>query len=482
MPSRRSMRNNPITRHPSITIHTSIISDMSITSNERKQDMRRMTVQRSMFVLALVGLVALLAACTAPAVTSPTGDDGATAGDAPIVLRVGTGDSGEGLTPHQEIIRRFEEANPDIKVQLEPVSGNDYYARLLTQIAANDAPDIMNIGDDAVPQFVMADAFLALDEFITSEDGLDTSVYLPGLLAPGQWDGQQWFLPKDYSPLGVYYNKLIFDEYGVAYPEAGWTWDDLVTTAQALTVDKDGDGTTDTWGIQLPGPWTTGFEYWVGAAGGSLISEDGTSFIGYMDSPETTAAVQFYQDMYHTLKIAPPPADMSAFGGGNSEFDNGQAAMRIFGRWPQSGMLENPNIDLGVVGTPSGAVDANVLFWGGFGIFSGTEHPDAAWRFLKFYAGPEGAQVWQDWALPAVAAVADEAGLADDPLEGVWIGELNRLVPRAYVFTPYWGPAADPALRRVLETVVLDPDADAAMLTAAAAEEAQAALADAQAE
>ena len=78
-------------------------------------------------------------------------------------------------------------------------------------------------------------------------------------------------------------------------------------------------------------------------------------------------------------------------------------------------MLENPNIDLGVVGTPAGAVDANVLFWGGFGIFSGTEHPRSGWRFLKFYAGEEGAEVWQDWALPAVASVAESAGLADDP-------------------------------------------------------------------
>ena len=77
----------------------------------------------------------------------------------------------------------------------------------------------MNIGDDAVPRFVMSDAFLPLDEFIAGEDGLDTGIYLPGLLEPGQWDGQQWFLPKDYSPLGVYYNKAIFDEYGVDYPK-----------------------------------------------------------------------------------------------------------------------------------------------------------------------------------------------------------------------------------------------------------------------
>ena len=87
--------------------------------------------------------------------------------DAKMILRVGTGDSGEGLNPHQEIIARFEEENPDILVQLEAVSGRDYYTRLLTQIAAGDAPDIMQIGDDAVPMFVGKGAFLPLDEFIS---------------------------------------------------------------------------------------------------------------------------------------------------------------------------------------------------------------------------------------------------------------------------------------------------------------------------
>ena len=44
------------------------------------------------------------------------------------VLRIGTGDSGEGLTPHLKIIEQFEAANPDIQVQLEPVGSGDYYA------------------------------------------------------------------------------------------------------------------------------------------------------------------------------------------------------------------------------------------------------------------------------------------------------------------------------------------------------------------
>ena len=122
--------------------------------------------------------------------------------------------------------------------------------------------------------------------------------------------------------------------------------------------------------MQLPASWTTGFEYWVAAAGGKLISEDGKQFAGYMDSPDVQEAVQFYADLYNKYKVAPPPADMNSWGGGNSEFDNGTAAMRLFGRWPQAGMKKNPNIDLGVVGVPAGKQRANVLFWGGFGIFS----------------------------------------------------------------------------------------------------------------
>jgi multiple sugar transport system substrate-binding protein len=396
--------------------------------------------------------------------------------EAKIILRVGTGDSGEGMNPHQEIIARFEEANPDILVQLEAVAGRDYYARLLTQIAAGDAPDLMQIGDDAVPMFVSRGAFLPLDGFIKGKHPLDLNIYLPGVLGPGQFEGQQYLLPKDFSPLGIYYNKKLFDQFDVAYPQADWTWDDLLATAQALTKDVDGDGKTDIWGIQLPASWTTGFEYWVAAAGGSLISEDGKSFIGYMDSPETARAVQFYADLYHKYKVAPPPADVNLFGGGNSEFDSGKAAMRIFGRWPQSGYKTNPEIVLGLANPPADAQRANVLFWGGFGIYSGTQNAEAAWRFLRFYTGQEGAEVWKDWALPTVKQVADSSGLSSDPIEGVWLAELNHLATRAYVHTPYWGEAADPAVRMVLETVILDPNADGQAALKQAAQEAQAIL------
>ncbi len=420
---------------------------------------------RILSVAMLLSLV--LSACTATTTSTP-------AADRTIVIRAGTGDGGDGLTPHQQIIQNFEDANPNVIVQLEPVSGRDYYARLLTQLAAKAAPDIMQIGDDAVPSFVTKNAFVPLDDYLKNSN-FDASIYLPGLLEPGKINGKQYLLPKDYSPLAVYYNKKLFDAASVPYPVDGWTWDDLLATAQKLTL-KDDSGNVTQWGIQLPAAWTTGFEYWVAAAGGTLISKDGKSFAGAMDSPEVARAVQFYADLYNKYQVAPQPADMNAFGGGNSEFANGKAAMMLFGRWPQSGFKTNPNISLGVVAPPMDKVRANILFWGGFGIATSSKEPDTAFKYLSFVSGEPGAQVWKDWALPAVKSVAESSGLSKDPIEGVWIGELNHLVQRAYTFTPYWNETADPALRKVLESVIIDPNADVKGLLAQAAKDAQAAL------
>jgi multiple sugar transport system substrate-binding protein len=405
---------------------------------------------------------------------TPEAAQAAASADNPVVIRVGTGDSGEGLNPHQQIIQNFEDQNKDIIVQLEAVAGRDYYARLLTQLAAKGAPDIMQVGDDAVPMFVSKGAFVPLDDYL-SKNKFDPSIYLPGLLDPGKFQGKQYLLPKDYSPLAVYFNKKIFDAAKEPYPKEGWTWDDLLATAQRLT--KTGaDGKTEIWGLQLTANWTTGFEYYVAAAGGRLISEDGKSFVGYMDSPEVVRAVQFFTDMYNKYKVTPPPANLNQWAGGNQEFANGQAAMFIFGRWPQAGYLTNPKIDLGLAPLPMGKARANVLFWGGFGISSTTRYPDETYRFLQFYTGEPGAQVWKDWALPAVRSVAESSGATKDPINGVWINELNYLVPRAYTFTPYWNETADPALNKALQTVLLDPKADVAAVMANAAKEAQAAL------
>jgi ABC-type glycerol-3-phosphate transport system substrate-binding protein len=140
--------------------------------------------------------------------------------------------------------------------------------------------------------------------------------------------------------------------------------------------------------------------------------------------------------------------------------------------------VENPNIELAVVSPPQAERQANILIWSGFGISRNTRQQEAAWRFLRFYAGQQGAEVWKDWALPAVRPVAETAGLTNDPIDGVWIAELEYLVPRAYTYTPHWESTAEPALRRLLEQLIIDPQTDIPGAVSAAVRTAQTQLND----
>ncbi len=141
------------------------------------------TLNFSTFFLLLAALL-VLSACQPiepPAQTESESEPASEIGAEPdvIVLRAGTGDSGEGLNPHQSIIADYEDQNPDVLVQLEAIAGRDYYTRILTQIAADRAPDVMNIGDDAVPSFVEKGAFLS----------------------PGRMSGRIWILtPRSICP------------------------------------------------------------------------------------------------------------------------------------------------------------------------------------------------------------------------------------------------------------------------------------------
>ena len=70
----------------------------------------------------------------------------------------------------------------------------------------------------------------------------------------------------------MYCNKDMFDAAGVAYPTDTWTYEDKRSAAAALTLDKDGHGTTDQWGF-----WDGGYDmepFWgalVWAYGGDVI-------------------------------------------------------------------------------------------------------------------------------------------------------------------------------------------------------------------
>lgn len=413
--------------------------------------MKRNLVSR-LGLLLIMSLI--ITACPAPQAGQTGAATGGEAAAAATTIRISCWESGDALEPFNNAISSFEASNPEIDVSLECIP-QDYGTKLLAQIAAGNAPDIFQNGDGDVAKYVQEGAVAPLDDFINGSDGLDMSAFLPGIADFGQVNGQTYYLTKDYSPLVLYYNKAIFDEAGVAYPTDDWTWDDLLAAAQALTKP---DGSQ--WGIALPNSW--GDLLWLRGVlpiiyqnGGSVISEDGTTTTGYLNSPETVAALQWYADLVLTHKVAPSKADWDALAGVDL-FQTGKVAMQWTGRWPLKDYKANPDLQFGTVGLPAGpAGKANALCWAGFTMNADSPKKETAWKFLKYIAAGDGAKEFANYALTAVQAVADEQNLGEDEYDQHIIADLANVKPLPEFTTPKWVDCGEKAYKAGMEQVFL---------------------------
>ncbi|MCC6803219.1 MAG: sugar ABC transporter substrate-binding protein [Anaerolineae bacterium] len=385
-------------------------------------------------------------------------------------LRVGTWDTGAGLTVWDTVLGHFKEAYPNVTVSFEPVP-QDYGTKLLAQFASNSAPDVFQVGDGDAAKYQALGVVENLDPYISGPNGFDPSIMYPGVFAFGQMGGGTYYLTKDYSPLILHYNKDLFDAAGVAYPSEDWTWDDFLTMAQMLTVDGNGNNATSAdfdpsniqrWGVTLPDAWgdllwTRGILPIIYQNGGSLISEDGTTTTGYMNSQATVDAVQWYVDLFDTHHVAPNKTDLAAFAGVDL-FATQQAAMLWNGVWNINGYAEGDNaltFNWGTSILPAGSAgNANALCWAGFAVYSGSENKDLAWEFIKYIAAGDGAKDFAEYALTTVQSIAEGQGLVDDPYKGQVMADLANVQPIPDFTTQYWADCGDKFFKQELETVM----------------------------
>ena len=83
-------------------------------------------------------------------------------------------------------------------------------------------------------------------------------------------DGRQYGLPKYHGALALYYNKDLFDQYGVDYPAGTWNHDDYLRAMKRLTHDRDGDSQTDLWGSMIEVGWDR-IQMYVNGWGGHFV-------------------------------------------------------------------------------------------------------------------------------------------------------------------------------------------------------------------
>lgn len=343
-------------------------------------------------------------------------------------IRFATWDTGEALKIQQEIAKKFEAAHPGIKVQVEPY-GDGFDQKLAAGFGASNPPDVMYMWD--FPTYYKS--LEPLDSFVEKDETLQIDDFYPGLFAYNKVEGNLYGLPAGFTTRVFYYNKKLFDDAGIPYPQDGWTWDDMKAMAQKLT-DKGkkqyGIGVradNDTYDLQ-------GF---VWSNGSSLISDDGTAIDGYMNSKETAEAIgvlgQAVKEGYGVL-----------VGGKNQQsgddiFKAGKIAMWESGIWPLEGFKE-AGIDVGTVEPPTfpGKDVKGVLAQSAVSIAKDSKHKEAAWEFVKFYVSEEAIKM-RTADLPIRISIVEEKGFKEDALYKPFYTMLERSSNApAFLLHPNW--------------------------------------------
>ncbi|MBO9590046.1 extracellular solute-binding protein [Devosia sp.] len=319
-----------------------------------------------------------------------------------------------------QLIEKFEAANPDITVKQTTFPYADYQTRVVAAKVAGQGPDVVQLFYGWTDQFVNGGLIQPLDPAVFPHAEIEAD-FFPIVSAMKR--GEDYYgLPTAVRSLALFYNKALLDEAGVQPPN---TLDELLAVAEATT-KRDGSGNITTAGITMDMAGQD-HHWWrevlIRQNGGVPYDAEGN--VAYNDAAGA-AALKFYTDLQTEKNVGL----VGFMDEGQAAFRAGMAAMTIDGTFRLGAFAGNP-FEWGVVELPA---DANGMrsnyssyFANGIGATSTGEELVAAQKFLQYISSPEAMEIWLNTVgeLPARRDVAlTEANLAD-PIRGPFLKGLE---------------------------------------------------------
>ena len=245
-------------------------------------------IRKSIAVLSAAALLATTAACSSP--SSNKAEDG------PVEIRFSWWGNAGRADLTNKAIAEFEAANPNIKVKPEYGDISGYFDKLATQMAANDAPDVITMGGAYPAEYANRGALLDLSKV---EGSLDLSRIDQGARENGQVKGKQYGVSTGANALAIVVNPAVFAAAGVPLPDdSNWSWDDFARIANEITT-KSPKGTYGTATVLTH----DSLDAFARQRGESLYTQDGQLGLGKQ-------TVQDYFD--YSLKLSDSGAAPSA--------------------------------------------------------------------------------------------------------------------------------------------------------------------------
>lgn len=382
---------------------------------------------KKMLAALILALVLLLAACSGGNTGSGTQSDQQSGGSQPagtgggteqvqnIELRMAWWGDDDRHQRTQQAIELFEQKNPHIKITPEPSGFDGYFDKLNTQIAAGNAPDLIQMGGN-IKEYVDKNALLNLSPYMGKE--LDLSDFNQALVKEATFDGNLYGVTLGVSAFSIMYNANLFNEAGVALPAGDWTFDDMAKTIIELK-QKLGDGYYGSYDLSDDASTLGAF---LGAHGAELYRDGERHF----EREDMVNWFQYWKDLRDQGAIVPMDVQVSNpdSAADQSLVVKGQVAIQSAAGSQIFGYQALTEDTLGLTVYPAGPAGSGMIppISGQFiTAYAQTDHPEAVAAFISFMVNdPEaGVILGNSRGVPPAGVVRDALAAQASPVDAV---------------------------------------------------------------
>jgi len=347
-----------------------------------------------------------------------------------------------------ELLRDFRTERPDIRVQVNRLPWSAAHEKLLTAFAGDATPDIAQLGNTWLPEFVALGALLPLDARIAASPDIVVPDYFEGIWATNRIDGHTYGLPWYIDTRLLFYRRDLLQQAGherVADTWAAWK-DQLRAVKRVVGPDK--------YALLLP---LNEYDPLVALAlqGGEPLLREGGRY-GNFRGAGFRRTLDFYLSMYTDMLA--PPASSNEIANVWNEFARGYFSFYITGPWNIGEFRRRLPAELqdawatAPLPGPEGP-GASVAGGSSLAVFKRSQRPDEAWALVNYLSRPAVQQRFRALTgnLPPRRSAWEEPALRDDPPSQAFRTQLERVRPVPQV--PEWERIAT-ELRVLLEQVV----------------------------
>lgn len=297
----------------------------------------------------------------------------------------------------------FENENPDININVEVTPWDQYWIKLDAAARGDALPDVFWMHSSNISKYGINGKLLDLTDRIQDSD-ISLDNYPKGLVELYSPGGRNYAIPKDYDTTALWYNKTLFDEAGIPYPDNTWTWETLLNNAKKLTNKEE-----KVYGFGAPLNSHEGYYNFIFQNNGYILS-DNKKKSGY-DDQNTIEALNWYIDLSLKEGVSPKQGEF-AQSAHNAMFESGKLAMAIFGSWQLASFKNNEYVreNCDVAELPKGRRRASIYNGLGNAIATNTKYPEEAWKFVEFLGGKEANIIQAEYgaAIPAYKGIDDK--------------------------------------------------------------------------